>query len=72
MYGTEPDGSLDDKARLISAILRREGLDPNETIMVGDRSHDVIGAHANELRAVGVPGATAVVKNCSRLARTPC
>jgi phosphoglycolate phosphatase len=54
VYGTEPDGSLDDKARLISAILHSEGLDPNDTIMVGDRSHDMIGARANELRAIGV------------------
>jgi phosphoglycolate phosphatase len=54
VYGTEPDGSVDDKARLIAAVLRTEGLEPGETVMVGDRSHDVIGAHANALRAIGV------------------
>ena len=27
---------------------------PNDTVMVGDRSHDMIGARANGLRAVGV------------------
>jgi phosphoglycolate phosphatase len=54
VYGTEPDGSVDDKARLIAKVLRTEGLDPGGTIMVGDRSHDVIGARANALRAVGV------------------
>jgi phosphoglycolate phosphatase len=54
VYGTEPDGTLDDKADLIASVLHMEGLDPAETIMVGDRLHDVHGAHANGLRAVGV------------------
>jgi phosphoglycolate phosphatase len=54
VYGTEPDGSLDDKARLIAAVLRSECLDPNATVMVGDRSHDMIGARANGLRTIGV------------------
>jgi phosphoglycolate phosphatase len=54
VYGTEPDGSLDDKADLIAAVLLAEELDPRETVMVGDRLHDVLGAHANDLRAIGV------------------
>jgi phosphoglycolate phosphatase len=54
VYGTEADGSLDDKADLIAAVLRKENLDSSETIMVGDRLHDIHGAHANGLRAVGV------------------
>jgi phosphoglycolate phosphatase len=54
VYGTEPDGSLDDKADLIAAVLHAEALDPRHTVMVGDRSHDVIGAHANGMRAIGV------------------
>jgi phosphoglycolate phosphatase len=53
VYGTEPDGSLDDKADLIAALLRTEALDPRETVMVGDRSHDMLGARANAVRAVG-------------------
>jgi len=54
VYGTEPDGSLDDKADLIAAVLRTEALDPATTVMVGDRMHDIHGAHANRLRAIGV------------------
>jgi phosphoglycolate phosphatase len=54
VYGTEPDGSLDDKADLIAAVLDRENLEPGRTIMVGDRLHDIHGAHANGLHAVGV------------------
>ena len=54
VYGTEPDGSLDDKSRLIAEVLRVEDLEPGSTVMVGDRSHDMIGARANGLRAIGV------------------
>jgi phosphoglycolate phosphatase len=54
VYGTEPDGSLDDKAKLVAAVLRAEALDPRDTVMVGDRSHDIIGAHANGMHAIGV------------------
>jgi phosphoglycolate phosphatase len=54
VYGTIPDGSLDEKTDLIAAVLRTESLDPQATVMVGDRSHDMIGARANSLRAIGV------------------
>ena len=54
VYGTEPDGTLDDKADLIAAVLRIENLDPSDTVMVGDRLHDIHGAHANNMRAIGV------------------
>lgn len=54
IYGTEPDGSLDDKADLVSAVLRVEGLDPVGVVMAGDRSHDMRGARANLLQAIGV------------------
>ncbi|HEX3399977.1 MAG TPA: HAD hydrolase-like protein [Acetobacteraceae bacterium] len=54
IYGTEPDGSLDDKADLIAAVLRTEGLAARDTAMVGDRSHDMVGARANFVRPVGV------------------
>jgi phosphoglycolate phosphatase len=54
VYGTEPDGTLDDKADLIAAVLHTENLDPHDTVMVGDRLHDIHGAHANGMRGVGV------------------
>jgi phosphoglycolate phosphatase len=54
IYGTEPDGSLDHKTQLVAALLRAEGLDARETVMAGDRSHDMIGARANGVRAIGV------------------
>ena len=54
VYGTEPDGSLDDKRDLIAAVLSTEALATGDTVMVGDRSHDIIGARANGMRGIGV------------------
>ena len=52
--GSEPHGSRDGKPELIADILRRETIRADEAIMVGDRRYDIAGAHANDLRAVGV------------------
>ena len=54
VYGAEPGGRFDDKADLIAHMLRREGLAPEATVMIGDRGLDVVAARANGLRAVGV------------------
>jgi phosphoglycolate phosphatase len=54
VYGSAPDGRFDDKAELIAHILESIGLNPAETLMVGDRKYDVMGAKANNCRAVGV------------------
>lgn len=54
VYGSELDGRLSDKTELISFILTREGLDRASTVMIGDRSHDIVGAKGNEIRSVGV------------------
>jgi phosphoglycolate phosphatase len=53
IYGTDPDGGLDHKADLIAALLGAEGLAVQSTVMVGDRSHDIQGARANGVRAIG-------------------
>ncbi|RYB02254.1 HAD hydrolase-like protein [Lichenibacterium ramalinae] len=53
VYGSEPDGFRDHKPELIADIVKRHGLRPDESVMVGDRRYDVVGAHANGLRAVG-------------------
>jgi phosphoglycolate phosphatase len=54
VHGTVPDGSLDDKADLIAAVARRHTLNADQTIMIGDRTHDIIGAHSNGIQAIGV------------------
>jgi phosphoglycolate phosphatase len=55
IYGPPEDGSpLAHKPELIAHVLDREGLAAGHTVMLGDRSFDISGAHANKLRAVGV------------------
>ena len=54
VHGTARDGSLDDKALLVARLLRDEGLAPSESVMIGDREHDIVAARRNSLRAVGV------------------
>jgi phosphoglycolate phosphatase len=45
--GTEPHGRFDRKAELIRDVLLEEGLRAEQTVLVGDREHDVIAARAN-------------------------
>jgi phosphoglycolate phosphatase len=54
VYGALPGGGLDDKRDLLAEILRAEGYDRAQTIMVGDRLHDIHAARANMLRSIGV------------------
>ncbi|MEO9530333.1 HAD family hydrolase [Roseibium sp.] len=54
VYGSELDGTRSAKAELIGHILRQEGIRPSETVMIGDRKHDLIGANANDVAGVGV------------------
>jgi phosphoglycolate phosphatase len=54
IYGALDDVTLAHKPELIARLLDREALDPRRTVMIGDRSFDIAGAHANALRAVGV------------------
>ena len=41
------------KAETLTGVLTDLAADPARTIMVGDRQHDVVGAHACDVRAVG-------------------
>ena len=52
--GSELDGARCDKTALIAHVLQRQGITPADAVMIGDREHDVIGARANGLAAVGV------------------
>ncbi len=54
VYGSELDGRLTHKNELIHHILQQESLDPAQTLMIGDREHDILGAKANQVTAVGV------------------
>lgn len=54
VYGSELDGTRSDKTSLIAHILLNESIDVFETIMIGDRKHDMIGAKGNGVDGVGV------------------
>jgi len=54
VYGSELDGRLGDKTELIAHIVERENLAPEKTVMIGDRSFDMIGARNNGMLAIGV------------------
>jgi phosphoglycolate phosphatase len=54
VYGSTLDGRFDDKAELLRHLLSSESLQSSETVMVGDRKHDVIAARQNSLLALGV------------------
>ena len=54
IYGSELDGTGSNKTELIRHVLVQEQLSPRETLMVGDRHHNIIGAKANGLLSAGV------------------
>jgi len=53
VYGSELSGERSDKVSLLRHVLDAEACD-TRPYMVGDRRHDVEGAHANGLEAIGV------------------
>lgn len=55
VIGSNLDGTRVDKAEVIAAVLGElADNDPGRTVMVGDRRHDIAGAHKNGLVAAGV------------------
>jgi phosphoglycolate phosphatase len=82
IYGSVPGGTLDHKPELLAQILSEQNLVASDTLMVGDRRHDIVGAHAVRMRGLGVlwgygsrdeletAGADRVVERTADLART--
>ena len=54
VYGSGLDGTRSNKVELIGHLLKAESITAGAACMVGDRSHDVLGAKANGVRAIGV------------------
>ncbi|MCA9925088.1 MAG: HAD family hydrolase [Anaerolineales bacterium] len=54
IYGSELDGTRSHKPDLIRYVLQQEQLNHLQAVMIGDREHDVLGAKANGMAAVGV------------------
>lgn len=47
IVGCGLDGSLPTKAAVVEEAMRRLGAEKEQTLMIGDRKHDIEGAHAN-------------------------
>ena len=76
LFGSELDGTRSDKTELIRHALDQTGIDPGNAIMIGDRSHDMIGARNNDMTAAGVlygygSKDELVAAGAQRFARTP-
>ncbi len=54
IMGAELDGKRSAKADVIAEVIKQLELDYEETIMIGDRKHDLIGAKSHNLDAIGV------------------
>jgi phosphoglycolate phosphatase len=54
LHGSELDGSNAAKADLVRHILATEPIEAGNAVMIGDRSHDMLGASANGVAAIGV------------------
>jgi phosphoglycolate phosphatase len=82
IYGSVPSGELDHKLELLAHILSQRNISPSHSLMVGDRRHDISGAHAVRMRGLGVlwgygtrdelevAGADQLVESTADLART--
>lgn len=54
VFGSELDGTRVDKTELLRYALQATRVDPSRATMIGDRSHDMIGARNNGMTAIGV------------------
>jgi phosphoglycolate phosphatase len=54
LHGSELDGRNALKGDLVRHILATERIEPGNAIMIGDREHDIHGANANGVAAIGV------------------
>lgn len=82
IHGSVPGGGLDHKPERLAHVLSQHGLSPSRSLMVGDRRHDISGAHAVGMRGLGVlwgygtrdelekAGADQLVESTVDLART--
>jgi phosphoglycolate phosphatase len=54
VFGSELDGTRVDKSHLLEYALKQASVDPAKTLMIGDRSHDMVGAKNNGMKGIGV------------------
>lgn len=49
-----PDGKLGTKGEVIRLVLENTGAEPRRCLMVGDRLHDIVGAHEAGMKCAAV------------------
>jgi phosphoglycolate phosphatase len=54
VYGAALSGAGSHKSELLARLVKEHGIEPVESVMIGDRGSDVSGARVNGLRTVGV------------------
>jgi len=54
VFGSELDGTRVHKTDLLAYALETTGVNASQALMIGDRSHDMIGAKNNGMGAIGV------------------
>ena len=54
IYGATLDGSLKNKGDVIAHCIKQVQLNIQDCMMVGDRQHDIVGAHQNQIPCIGV------------------
>ena len=54
IHGSVPGGALDHKPELLAYVVSEHGISPAHGLMVGNRRHDISGAHAVGMRSLGV------------------
>src|SRR5882757_9954671 len=54
VFGSELDGTRADKSDLLEYALKTKSVDPSRAIMIGDGSHDMVGAGNNGMKGIGV------------------
>jgi phosphoglycolate phosphatase len=54
IVGSNPEGTLSEKWEIIKYTIENYKLNKEETIMIGDRKYDIIGAKKNGIDSVGV------------------
>jgi phosphoglycolate phosphatase len=54
VFGAELDGTRADKSDLLAYALKTTAVESSHAVMIGDRSHDMIGARNNGIKGIGV------------------
>jgi phosphoglycolate phosphatase len=54
IHGGEPDGRFDDKSELIRYLISAYGMSPEQTVLVGDREHDVLAGRGSGVSVIAV------------------